>query len=106
MSPALSSLALGASLLLTVADDLPNLNVESACHAAAKMGNSLNLDATLQQCFADENSAREKLEKKWAQFPPPLRHRCIATTRAGGDPSYGEVLVCIQMGQEAAQMEE
>jgi hypothetical protein len=106
MFPPLSSLALGASLLLTVAEDVPNLNVEPGCHAAAKMGDSLSLDATLQQCLADEKSARLELERQWAQFPPPLRQRCIATTRVGGDPSYVEVLVCIQMGQEAAQMEE
>jgi hypothetical protein len=105
MFPPLSSLALGASLLLPIADNVPSLNVEPGCRAAAKMGDSLSLDTTLRQCLADEKSARDELDKTWAEFPPALRERCVATTRSGGDPSYVEVLVCMQMGQDAAQME-
>src|SRR6516162_6736767 len=96
--------ALAGTLLFTIADDVPTLNVESGCRAAAKMGDSLSLDTT--QCLADENSARAQLEKQWTQFPPALRQRCPATTETGGDPSYVEVLVCLQMGRDAAQMED
>jgi hypothetical protein len=35
-----------------------------------------------------------------------LRQRCVTTTETGGDPSYVEVLVCLQMGRDAAQMED
>jgi hypothetical protein len=98
--------ALAGTLLFIVADDVPTLNVESGCRAAARMGDSLSLDATLRQCLADENSARDQLEKQWTQFPPALRQRCLATTETGGDPSYVEVLVCLQMGRDAAQMED
>jgi hypothetical protein len=98
--------ALAGTLLFIVADDVPTLNVESGCRAAAKMGDSLSLDTTLRQCLADENSARDQLEKQSTQFPPALRQRCLATTETGGDPSYVEVLVCLQMGRDAAQMED
>jgi hypothetical protein len=103
MFPSISSLALGATLLLTVADRVPNLDVEPGCRAAAKLGG--NVDSTLRQCIADEKGAREKLEKEWAQFSPALRERCVATTRIGGDPSYVEVLVCLEMGRDAAKMD-
>ena len=103
MLSSISSLALGAALLLTVADGVPSLNVEPGCRAAAKMGN--NVDRSLRQCMADENEARAQLEKEWAQFSVALRERCVATTRSGGDPSYVEVLVCLQMGRDAAKME-
>lgn len=73
-------LALGGTLLLVVADNVPSLNVEPACRAAAKMGDSLSLDTTLRQCLADEKSARDQLEKEWTQFTPALRQRCVATT--------------------------
>ena len=73
--------ALAGTLLFTVADDVPTLNVESGCRAAARMGDSLSLDTTLRQCLADENSARDQLEKQWTQFPPALRQRCLATHR-------------------------
>jgi hypothetical protein len=103
MLPSLSSLALGATLLVAVADRVPNLDVEPGCRAAAKMGD--NLDSSLRQCMADEKSARDELEKQWVQFTPALRERCVATTRTGGDPSYVEVLVCLQMGRDADKME-
>jgi hypothetical protein len=103
MFPSISSLALGSALLLTVADGVPNLNVEPGCRAAAKMGN--NVDESLRQCMADENGARAQLDKEWTQFSVALRERCVTTTRTGGDPSYVEVLVCLQMGRDAAQME-
>jgi hypothetical protein len=105
MFPSALVLALGGTLLLVVADSVPTLNVETSCRAAAKMGDSLNLDTTLRQCLADENGARDELEKQWTQFSPALRQRCVATTETGGDPSYVEVLVCLQMGRDAAQME-
>lgn len=105
MLPAALPVALGAALLLAAADAVPALNVETGCRAAAKMGDSLSLDASLRQCMADEKSARDELEKEWTQFPLALRQRCVATTQTGGDPSYVEVLVCMQMGRDAAQME-
>ena len=103
MFPSALSLALGGALL--VADGVPTLDVEAGCRAAAKMGDSLSLDESLRQCLSDEKSARSELEKQWSQFPPALRQRCVDTTETGGDPSYVEVLVCLQMGRDAAQME-
>jgi hypothetical protein len=99
------SIALGATLLHAVVDNIPGLDVESGCRAAAKMGGKLSLDTSLRQCLADEKSARAQLEKQWAQFPPALRQRCVATTETAGNPSYVEVLVCLQMGEDAAQMD-
>jgi hypothetical protein len=104
MLPSGVILALGGTLLLSVADQVPSLNVEPACRAAAKMGDSLSLDTTLR-CLADEKSAHDQLEKDWTQFAPALRQRCVATTQTGGDPSYVEVLVCLQMGRDAGQIE-
>jgi hypothetical protein len=97
-------LALSGTLLLAVADNVPSLNVEPACRAAAKMGDSLSLDTTLRQCLADEKSARDQLEKEWTQFTPALRQRCVATTQTGGDPSYVEVLVCLQIDRECIRL--
>jgi len=103
MLPSALLLAIGGALL--VADGVPALDVEPGCRAAAKMGDSLSLDSSLRQCLADEKSARAELEKQWSQFSPALRQRCVDTTETGGNPSYVEVLVCLQMGHDAAQME-
>jgi hypothetical protein len=103
MFPSAVLFALGGTLL--VADAVPTLDVEAGCRAAAKMGSSLSLDESLRQCLSDEKSARGELERQWSEFPPALRQRCVGTTETGGDPSYVEVLVCLQMGRDAAQME-
>jgi hypothetical protein len=70
------------------------------------MGDRLSLDTSLRQCLADEKGAREELEKEWTQFSPALRQRCVATTRWGGAASYVEVLVCLQMGRDAAKLDD
>ncbi len=103
MFPSPLLFALGGALL--VADGVPTLDIEAGCRAAAKMGDSLSLDESLRQCLSDEKSARSELDRQWSQFPPALRQRCVDTTEAGGDPSYVEVLVCLQMGRDAAEME-
>jgi hypothetical protein len=100
------SLALGVALLHAAADGVPNLDVEAGCRAAARMGDQLSLDSTLRQCLADERGAQDQLEKQWSQFAPALRQRCLATTETGGSPSYVEVLVCLQMAQDAARLDE
>jgi hypothetical protein len=94
------------ALLHAAADGVPNLDVEAACRAAARMGDKLSLDSTLRQCLADERGAHDQLEKQWSQFAPALRQRCLATTETGGSPSYVEVLVCLQMAQDAARLDE
>ena len=106
MFPSLSSLALGSTLVLAVADQVPILDVERGCRAAARAGDRLSLDTSLRQCLVDERGAREELEKEWAHFSPALRQRCVATTQSGGDSSYVEVLVCLQMGRDAARLDE
>jgi hypothetical protein len=106
MFPSLSSLALGSTLVLAVADQVPTLNIEPGCRAAARMGDRLSLDTSLRQCLADEKGAREELDKEWMQFSLALRQRCVATTRSAGDASYVEVLVCLQMGRDAAKLDE
>jgi hypothetical protein len=106
MFPSLSSLALGSTLVLAVADQVPTLDVERGCRAAARLGDRLNADTSLRQCLADEKGAREELDKEWTQFSPALRQRCVATTQSGGDSSYVEVLVCLQMGRDAARLDD
>jgi hypothetical protein len=106
MFPSLSSLGLGSVLVLTGADQVPTLSIEPGCRAAARMGDKLSLDTSLRRCLADETGAREELEKEWTQFSPALRQRCVATTQTGGNASYVEVLVCLQMGRDAAKLDE
>ncbi len=92
-------MALGASLVLTVADDLPKFDVAANCKAVAKVPIA---DAqSPENCIRDEESARATLEGKWQSYPAAARSRCAAETQVGGSPSYVDILTCLQMAQEA-----
>jgi hypothetical protein len=103
MSGSLLFVTLGATIVLAtsgaLADaNIPKLNVEPSCRAAAKMGDSMN--ARFQQCMNDENSARTELEQKWRQFPQRSMPSCIGTAQIGS-ASYVQLLSCLELSQEA-----
>ncbi len=76
---------LAVSTLSATADTVPKLNVEPSCRAAARMGDSM--DAKLQDCMREEQTARAKLENDWTQFsfqePHVMRFNCHANTHPG-----------------------
>src|ERR1700716_1652043 len=96
-------LALGGTLLLVVADQVPSLNVEPACRAAAKMGDSLSLDTTLRQCLADEKSAHDQLEKDWTQFAPPCASVASPPHRPEATPAMSKSLSVCRWGATRAR---
>jgi hypothetical protein len=91
----------GASLVLMVADELPNFSVEASCKAAEGFG--LAIPHTLESCVQDENAAKTELGKNWTTYPPAERSRCVAETMIS-DPSYVDVLTCLQMAQDVDVM--
>jgi hypothetical protein len=93
-SPVLSLLI---SLSVPVAERLPNFETARNCEAELKAVGS-SQGQTIQQCVADENSARAEIETQWAQFSANLRDRCISETQVGGSPSYVDVLECLRLG--------
>ena len=90
-------MSFGASLVLMVADELPNINVEASCKAVEGFG--LAITHALESCVQDENAAKAELGQKWTTYPPAVRSRCVAETMVG-DPSYVDVLTCLQMAQD------
>lgn len=95
-------MAFGASLVLAVADELPNINVEASCKAFEGFG--LAIPHTLESCVQDENAAKAELGKSWSTYPPAVRSRCVAETMIS-DPSYVDVLTCLQMAQDVDAMD-
>ena len=94
---------LAVSTLSAAADTVPKLNVEGSCRAAAKMGDSM--DAKLQDCMRQEQSARAKLENNWTQFSSRSRTSCVAlATQTRTQESYVEVLVCLELAREAEKL--
>jgi hypothetical protein len=67
------SIILAAKLVgsvLTVADDFPKFNPEPSCRAATAINQSIDLAVSqdFKACMADEDSAKEELQKSWSKY--------------------------------------
>lgn len=79
-------------------DRVPDLHIESSCREA-QSSIGLAPEQTYKNCLADEREAREKLVQKWSQFKPVTRRNCIEAG-AAPNPSYVELLTCLEMFNE------
>ena len=100
--PVLLKAAFGASLAITVSEAVPEFDVAASCRATAKLnaGIDLAVSQSADACIRDEEQARAELVQKWNSYPAGERARCVGETMVG-DPSYVDVLVCLQMAQAA-----
>src|SRR3981081_4795640 len=80
-------------------DRVPRFDVARSCkEAQAYTGDDKNL--AYRGCMKDENDARAELVRKWAHFKPGDRKDCVAQG-AAPEPSYVELLTCLEMSDEA-----
>jgi hypothetical protein len=88
----------GASVLVPVADTVPNLNVAPSCRGAAQiqMAESQSYDS----CMKEEASARENLLQSWPSFAAADRASCTSEASVQGLESYVELLVCLQIASK------
>lgn len=103
-----SALALGAQLMLPVADGVPNLNVEQVCEGIAQQGGVTFHDPAIAQerknCLDGEAAIREQLVRQWSSFSPADRHACVNESTMGGESSYTELLTCLEMARDVRAM--
>jgi len=99
---ALLPVFVAGSYLILASDQVPKLDSDACCHAAAAAttGNNRNADS----CKKDEQDARAKLEQQWAQFTPSERTHCVSLSKLGGFPSYVELLTCLEMAAAAKKL--
>lgn len=57
-----------------------------------------------ESCLKKEHEARDKLKESWTKFTSEHRASCIRSTRAGGIPSYIELLTCLEIADEARKL--
>lgn len=101
MSVLLQVIAVGAQLTL-VADKVPELKYEASCRAAVQAANTPGRDEGA--CVNDEKTAKENLQQHWGEFTAAQKSHCMALLKAGGMPSYVELLTCAEMGKAAANL--
>ncbi len=86
-------LELSAGRILLAAQAVPEFKIES-CRQAEESGPS-SRDA--QACFRDEQTAKETLQKNWNTYDTSQKNHCQRLLKAGGMPSYVELLTCVEM---------
>ena len=101
MSVLLQAIAVGAQLTL-VADKVPELKYEASCRAAVQAANMPGRDESA--CLNDEKVARDTLQKDWSSYTADQKSHCLALLKAGGMPSYVELLTCAEMGKAAGNL--
>jgi len=103
-----TALALGAQLLIPVADGVPVLNVEQVCEGIAKQGGVTFRDPAVAQekknCLDSEQAIREELVKQWSSFDPADKISCVNESKMGGESSYTELLTCLEMARDVRAM--
>jgi hypothetical protein len=99
MFHSLFAAVLGSPLVIAVADNVPTFNVTPTCHAAAA-----NTPGSFDGCMRDEQNARSSLVTQWSEFRGADRSSCTQETRSF-NPSYVELLSCLQMARDAAKLD-
>ena len=101
---ALFILLLAGTVRVDAADNIPVLNIEPSCRASVDLSRQGGGTGTVEQCLADEKSARAELAKGWSDFPSAERTRCTAEVSDFAS-SYVELLECLTMARDASAME-
>jgi hypothetical protein len=86
--------------------DIPQIDIEETCHAAARAMVSLMGGSTTEQdrqaCLDSEQKAREQIIKDQATYSSADKRRCIRTRDYL--PSYVEWLTCLEMERDVRKM--
>ncbi|MGF6306764.1 hypothetical protein ABIB82_000911 [Bradyrhizobium sp. i1.8.4] len=99
MNAAILGLAAGAGLLIQVSDQVPKFDVAATCKGSVEADKEMGLvlPQSLDKCMSDENSAEQQLGPIWTSYSAPTRAQCEGEATAGGNASYVDLLVCLQM---------
>jgi len=99
IGPYVAILFLGSQLVVTIADNVPKLDVRPSCRAAA-----LVPPGNLNSCLKEERDAQNILSGTWAKFAKGDRATCTQEASIGGLPSYVALLTCLQMARDARKL--
>jgi len=101
-------LALGAQLLIQVADSVPTLDVRPVCRGIAQQGGATGRDADtaeeVDNCIKSEQTMRDQIVKDWSTFSASDRTSCVTESKMGGESSYTELLTCLEMARDVRKM--
>ncbi len=101
-----SMVALGAQLVITVADGVPKFDISRGCRVDSTQAFDLSTgqNETVKRCVADEQQALTQLQTQWSQFLGSDKAQCTEEANIGGTPSYVDLLTCLQSAKLARQL--
>jgi hypothetical protein len=91
-------------MVVLAADKVPDFNIEPTCRSAAAA--AIAPDRGMDACRTDEREARAKLEQDWHSYPAKQQADCIRLSFLDGQPSYVEVLTCLEIARAASNLPE
>lgn len=80
------------------AQRIPTFDVATSCRQAASRAAPIG---SVDGCLRIEQNAREELTRQWATFAPADKSHCIGLSTLGGEPTYTELLSCLEVAREA-----
>ena len=92
-----------AIVILVAADRVPAFNVEPFCRAVAMRAAPVG---DKDVCLRQEQEAHDQLVRQWTQFPVADRSYCEQLTLTGSDPTYTELLTCLELQRDARSLRE
>jgi len=93
--------AAGFAASAACAADVPTFDVTPTCRP---MSGDRSMAINTDRCLRSEREAREQLTREWANFSAADRAQCTQTASMGGLPSYVELITCLEMERDAAQL--
>jgi hypothetical protein len=89
---------LGTAAVLLVAQAVPTINVEPHCRTVARNAAPVG---DVESCLRVEEEARVQLVAQWDQFAPADKDHCLRLSRLGVEPTYTELLTCLELARDA-----
>jgi hypothetical protein len=85
----------------TEGEAVPTFNVDNHCKFVARAAQPVG---KFDICMEDEKEARTQLMNRWTQFAPADKARCVSESTMGGDPTYTELLTCLEVATDARKL--
>ena len=79
------------------ADTVPDLDVEKTCKSAQVANTSISDKANYDGCLRSEREAKREAESRWGSYTPAAKRQCENQFKAGGFPSYVEMVTCLEL---------
>ena len=106
LTASLIGATMAGGLALAAADGVPTFNVDPSCRAAAHQAATPNAASPdyVSVCRNSEQKARDEMQRQWPQLSAADKAQCVSATTVGGNPTYTELLTCLELARDVRQM--